>query len=68
MRGRVDRAADVVYLNLTVRPIKDSAEVADGIVVDYDGEGRIVGVEIHTPKSVAGPEMDRFAAFAETDA
>jgi uncharacterized protein YuzE len=46
MRVRVDHAADAVYLNLTDRPIKDSAEVADGIVVDYDDEGRIVGIEI----------------------
>jgi uncharacterized protein YuzE len=46
MRVRVDHAADAVYLNLTDRPIKDSEEVADGIVVDYDAEGRIVGVEI----------------------
>ena len=46
MRMRVDHGADAVYLNLTDRPIKDSAEVADGIVVDYDAEGRIVGVEI----------------------
>ena len=46
MRVRVDSAADAVYLNLTDRPIKDSAEVADGIIVDYDAEGRIVGVEI----------------------
>jgi uncharacterized protein YuzE len=46
MRVRVDHAADAVYVNLTDRPIKDSAEVADGIVVDYDDEGRIVGVEI----------------------
>ena len=46
MRMRVDHGADAVYLNLTDRPIKESAEVADGIVVDYDAEGRIVGVEI----------------------
>ena len=46
MRVRVDQKADVVYVNLTDRAIKDSAEVADGIVVDYDDEGRIVGVEI----------------------
>jgi uncharacterized protein YuzE len=46
MRVRVDHGADAVYVNLTDRPIKDSAEVADGIVVDYDAEGRIVGVEI----------------------
>ncbi len=35
MRVRVDRGADAVYVNLTDRPIKESEEVADGIVVDY---------------------------------
>lgn len=43
---RIDQAADAVYLNLTDRPIEESEEVADGIVVDYDAEGRIVGIEI----------------------
>jgi uncharacterized protein YuzE len=46
MRVRVHQEADAVYVSLTDRTIKDSAEVADGIVVDYDDEGRIVGVEI----------------------
>jgi uncharacterized protein YuzE len=46
MHVRVDSGADAVYLNLTDRPVKDSREVADGIIVDYDAEGRIVGVEI----------------------
>ena len=46
MRVRIDSGADAVYLNLTDRPIRDSQEVADGIIVDYDAEGRIVGVEI----------------------
>jgi YD repeat-containing protein len=46
MRVRVDSRADAVYLNLTDRPIQESEEVADGIVVDYDAEGRIVGIEI----------------------
>jgi uncharacterized protein YuzE len=46
MRLRVDHGADAIYVNLTDRPIKDSAEVADGIIVDYDAEGRMVGIEI----------------------
>ena len=46
MRLRVDRKADAVYLNLTDATIDASEEVADGIVVDYDAAGRIVGVEI----------------------
>jgi uncharacterized protein YuzE len=46
MRVRVDHGADAVYLNLTDRPVKESEEVVEGIVVDYDAEGRIVGIEI----------------------
>lgn len=58
MRVRVDHGADAIYVNLTDRPIKDSAEVADGIVVDYDAEGRIVGVEIlDASKRTDDPEV-----------
>lgn len=46
MRVRIDQKADAVYVNLTNRAIEGSEEVADGIIVDYDAEGRIVGVEI----------------------
>jgi uncharacterized protein YuzE len=46
MRVRIDRNADAVYLNLTDRRIKESEEIADGIVVDYDDHGRIVGIEV----------------------
>jgi uncharacterized protein YuzE len=46
MHVRVDQGTDAIYVNLTDRPIKDSEEVADGIIVDYDTEGRIVGIEI----------------------
>jgi uncharacterized protein YuzE len=64
MRVRVDHAADAVYLNLTDRPIKDSAEVADGIVVDYDDEGRIVGVEIlDASKRTEDPEVLKQFSF-----
>jgi uncharacterized protein YuzE len=51
MRVRIDQGADAVYLNLTDRPIEGSEEVADGIIVDYDAQGRIVGVEISMPRS-----------------
>jgi uncharacterized protein YuzE len=58
MRMRVDHGADAIYLNLTDRPIQESEEVADGIGVDYDAEGRIVGVEIlDTSKRTDDPEV-----------
>ena len=69
MRMRVDCAADVVYLNLTDRPIKASEEVArapDGIVVDYDDEGRIVGIEIlDASKRTADPTALKQFSFEE---
>ncbi len=64
MRVRVDHAADAIYLNLTDRPIKDSEEVADGIVVDYDAEGRIVGIEIlDASKRTDDPEVLKQFSF-----
>jgi uncharacterized protein YuzE len=64
MHLRVDRIADAIYLNLTDRAIKDSAEVADGIVVDYDAEGRIVGVEIlDASKRTDDPEVLKQFSF-----
>jgi uncharacterized protein YuzE len=64
MRVRVDHAADAVYLNLTDRPIKDSTEVADGIVVDYDDEGRLVGVEIlDASERTDDPEVLKQSSF-----
>ena len=64
MRVRVDHGADAIYVNLTDRAIKDSAEVADGIIVDYDAEGRIVGVEIlDASKRTDDPEVLKQFSF-----
>lgn len=64
MRVRVDHAADAVYVNLTDRLIKESEEVAAGIVVDYDEAGRIVGVEIlDASKRTDDPEVLKHYSF-----
>ena len=64
MHVRVDHGADAVYINLTDRAIKDSEQVADGIIVDYDAEGRIVGVEIlDAAKRTDDPEALRQFSF-----
>ena len=64
MRVRIDQGADAVYLNLTDHPIEGSEEVADGIIVDYDAEGRIVGVEIlDASKRTDDPEVMKQFSF-----
>lgn len=58
MRMRVDRTADAIYLNLTDTPISESEEVAEGIILDYDANGRVVGVEILDASARTGnPEV-----------
>jgi uncharacterized protein YuzE len=46
MRVRVDQQADAIYLDLTGEKIESSEEVADGIILDYDKAGNMVGIEI----------------------
>jgi uncharacterized protein YuzE len=46
MRVRVDREADALYLRLDEKAIAETEEVQPGVILDFDAEGRIVGVEI----------------------
>lgn len=46
MRVKVDLESDALYFRLCEDPIEESEEVVPGIVVDYNKEGKIVGIEI----------------------
>lgn len=37
---------DSLYIDLNARPSADSREVAEGLVVDFDSQGRVVGIDI----------------------
>jgi len=37
---------DSLYIDLNTRPSAEPREIADGLVVDFDAEGNIVGVDI----------------------
>lgn len=37
---------DSLYIDLSDRPSADSREVAEGVVVDFDASGKIVGIDI----------------------
>ncbi|BAM06511.1 DUF2283 domain-containing protein [Leptospirillum ferrooxidans] len=54
MRVRIDPQADAIYLDLTGESIESSEEVADGIILDYDKEGHMVGIEILDASKKAG--------------
>ena len=37
---------DSLYIDLNSRPSADSREVADGLVIDFDAKGDVVGIDI----------------------
>jgi uncharacterized protein YuzE len=37
---------DSLYIDLSSKKSVDSKEVSEGVVLDYDGEGNIVGIDI----------------------
>lgn len=43
---------DSLYIDLADRPSADSREVSPGVVIDFDAEGRIVGIDIDNAASV----------------
>ena len=37
---------DSLYIDLSERSSVESREISDGVVLDYDGEGHLVGIDI----------------------
>ena len=46
MKLKVDREADALYLRLDDSPIIESEEVSPGVVLDFNEQNQVVGVEM----------------------
>jgi uncharacterized protein YuzE len=46
MNFHYDKASDSLYIQLSPNPGFDAEEVSEGVVVDYDKDGHIVGLDI----------------------
>lgn len=46
MKLQIDHDADALYLHLMDSPVADSRETAPGVVLDYNNQGEVVGVEM----------------------
>ncbi len=46
MKLSIDKEADALFLRLDDSPIIESEEVAPGIVLDYNEEEQVVGIEM----------------------
>lgn len=53
MKISYDQATDSLYIHLSERTSVDSDEVRDGVVLDYDANGAMVGIDVqHASKRV----------------
>ncbi len=59
MRLKVDKTSDTLYLRLDEDAIVESQEVEPGVVLDFDAQGRVVGVEILDLSKRTGPDTLR---------
>lgn len=53
MKLNYDESTDSLYIHLADRTSVDSDEVQEGIVLDYDFNGQLVGIDVqHASKNV----------------
>jgi uncharacterized protein YuzE len=45
MKTTYDPESDALYVRFADSPVVESEEIADGVVLDFDGDGKIVGFE-----------------------
>jgi uncharacterized protein YuzE len=57
MKLEYDSQADAAYIKLNEAEVVESEEIRPGIVVDYDAQDRVIGIEIlHVSKQ--RPDID----------
>ncbi|TAL86967.1 MAG: DUF2283 domain-containing protein [Rhodanobacter sp.] len=46
MKLSYDRSTDSLYIHLSDRPGADAREVEDGVVLDFDANGLLIGIDV----------------------
>ena len=60
MKLTIDREADALYLDLDDASAAESKEISPGVILDYNAEGKVVGIEmLHLSKRVAAEKLGR---------
>lgn len=63
MRLKIDKESDALYFRLDEAAIVESEEVQPGVILDFDEQGRVIGVELLALSERVKPEMLRTLQF-----
>ena len=58
MKISYDKATDSLYIHLIESPSVNSDEVADGVVIDYDINGAVVGIDLQRATQRSGVRQE----------
>lgn len=62
MKVKYDQEVDVLTIQFSNAPVDESDEDRPGIILDYDKDGRIVGIEIlNASKQIENPKSLEYA-------
>ncbi|MCL0058367.1 DUF2283 domain-containing protein [Dehalococcoidia bacterium] len=56
MRVRYDEQVDILYIRIKETPYHESDEIREGIIMDYDKDRNIIGIEILDASGYLAPE------------
>lgn len=62
---------DSLYIDLSEHPSVESREISEGVVLDYDASGRLVGIDIDNASKVIDLEkliLSKLPSHIEMDA
>jgi len=62
---------DSLYIDLSEQPSAESKEISEGVVLDYDSEGHLVGIDIDNASTKVRLEkliLNKLPSIVETDA
>jgi uncharacterized protein YuzE len=62
----IDREADALYIRLNENPIVNSEEVQNGVILDFNAEGVVVGIEMLDISQRMSPDEMRNLHFASS--
>jgi len=63
MKVKIDKEDDALYFELDDTEIIESEEVESGVILDFDQDGRLVGIEILNLSERFAPEKLRLMQF-----
>ena len=63
MRLKIDKENDALYFRLDETAIVESEEVQPGVILDFDKNGRVVGIELLYLSTRTEPDTLRILQF-----